>query len=166
MKKVLVLLFTVVSVFVICSCSQSVKIPSVITNINSDALVEYGGTEYECHITRLTDGVVSICLNSPENLSGLTFRLADGKYSVSYDELLCRTDSVFLPETAFPTMIINILSVANTQENLIYQSSENGLVTFTGTSNTGGFQLITDTDGNITEIFQETQGLKVSITNA
>ena len=146
-----------------CSCSESIKIPDVVTNIDNDAVIEYAGTEYECHIVRLTDGVVSISINSPENLSCLTFRRADGKFSVSYGELLCKTDSVLLPETSFPTMIINILSVTNNQENLIYQSAENGLVTFTGNSDTGEFRIITDTDGNITEILQETEGLKVSI---
>lgn len=150
----------------LCSCSESVKIPNVVTNIDSNAVVEYGGTKYECHIIRLTDGVSSISINSPENLSGLTFRRADGKFSISYGELLCKTDSVFLPENSFPTIIMNILSVANNQTNLIYQSTEDGVVTFTGNSDTGEFQITTDTDGNIAEISQETEGLKVSMINS
>lgn len=162
MKKISVLFIVLIAVLNFCSCSASVKIPDVVTNINNSAVVEYGSTKYECHITRLTDDVVSISINSPESLSGLTFRRADGKYSVSYDELLCKTDNVFLPEVAFPTVIIDILSVADKQENLLYKSSENDFVTFSGNTETGTFNLVTDNDGNISEITQESSNLKVT----
>lgn len=161
MKKVSSVFFLFLMILIFCSCSESTKIPDIVTNINSNAVVQYGSTEYDCHITRLTDGVISVSINSPENLSGLTFRRADGKYSVSYDELLCRTDSVFLPETSFPTLIIDILSAVGDKEKTVYCSSENNLVTFSVNSKSGNFNIVTDSDGNISKIIQESSGLKV-----
>lgn len=161
MKKLYVIVLTLAAVFIMCSCSSTEKIPEVITGIDKDAGVEYDGMNYECHITRLTDGVVSVGVNSPENLSGLIFRQTDGKFSVSCGELICKTDSVTLPETSFPIMIIKILSSASVKENLLYCSSENGSFKFTGNSDLGSYQLFTDSEGNITKIFDDNTGLKV-----
>lgn len=163
MKKIFCLFTGIILIFVLCSCSAGVKIPDVVTNINGKAVVEYGNQKYECNISRLTDGIISITVNSPKNLSGLTFRHAGGKYSVSYGELMCRADSILLPKNSFPTMIINILSAANIQENLIYQSTDNDMSTFSGNSDTGSFLIITDKKGNIKEILQDSSGLKVKI---
>ena len=145
-----------------CSCSAVEKVPEVITAVDKNASVEYDGCNYECHITRLTDGVVSVGINSPENLSGLVYRQADGKFSLSCGELICKTDSITLPETSFPIMIINILSSASVKENLLYCSSENGIFKFTGNSDTGAYRLFADSEGNITEIFDENTGLKIT----
>lgn len=165
MKKISVIAVMLIAVLMFCSCSQNEKIPNVITKINNNAIIEYGNNKYECHISRLTDGVVSITVNSPENISGLTFKFVDGKYSLSYNELLCKTDNVLLPRFSFPLIIINILSVADKQENLLYQSSEDNIVTFSGNSSYGKFNLVTDNNGKITKITQENSGLKVSIEN-
>ncbi|MDD6489028.1 MAG: hypothetical protein PUG48_04330 [Clostridia bacterium] len=162
MKRLCVIVLSLAVVFVMCSCSVAEKIPEVITGIDKNASVEYDGMNYQCHITRLTDGVVSVGVNSPENLSGLMFRQADGKFSVSCDNLICKTDSVTLPETSFPFMIIKILSSASVKENLLYCSSENGSFKFTGNSDTGAYQLFTDKEGNITKICDDNTGLKVN----
>ena len=162
LKKLCVIVLTLAAVFVMCSCSAAEKVPDVITGIDKNAVVEYNGMNYECHITRLTDGVVSVGVNSPEKLSGLMFRQADGKFSVSCDNLICKTDSITLPETSFPVMIIKILSSASVKENLLYCSSENGSFKFTGNSNTGAYQLFTDSNGNITKILDDNTGMKVT----
>ncbi len=148
-----------------CSCGNSVKIPTVITNINTDAVVEYGSQKYKCNITRLTDGVISVTINSPQNLSGLTFRCVDGKYSVSYDELLCKTDSVFLPETSFPTVIIQILSSVSNRDNLLYQSVNDDKFIFSGNTPLGSFNIETNSDGKITSITQKNTNLKISMSD-
>lgn len=162
MKKLCVIVLGLAAVFVMCSCSAAEKVPDVITGIDKNASVEYDGMNYECHITRLTDGVVSVGVNSPENLSGLMFRQADGKFSVSCDNLICKTDSITLPDTSFPIMIIKILSSASVKDNLLYCSSENGIFKFTGNSGIGSYQLFADREGNITKIFDDNTGLKVT----
>lgn len=147
-----------------CSCSSSLNVPNVVTKIDSNAKVSFGGSEYECKISRLTDGVVSIMLQSPDDISGLTFKFSDGKYTVSYGELMCRSDSVLFPQSSFPRLIMDILSVAAVSENLMYQSCENGLYTFSGSSDSGKFSIVTDSSGIITQIIQESTNLNVAIT--
>lgn len=156
------IVFSLAMVCFMCSCSVAEKVPEVIAAIDKNAEVEYDGLSYECHITRLTDGVVSVGINSPENLSGLMFRQADGKFSVSCGELICKTDSITLPEISFPIMLMKILSSASVKENLLYCSSENEIYKFTGNSDTGAYQIFTDKTGSITKIFQENTGLKVT----
>ncbi len=165
MRKLSVVLMAVIllgTALLCCSCTQNVKAPTVVAKVDGSAVVEYGNAEYECTINRLTDGVISITLNSPENISGLTFKQSDGKYTISYGTLICRNENALFSEYSFPNLIMEILSAASNSENLIYQSSENELYTFSGSTSLGKFNITVDSEGKITDITQESLSLKVS----
>lgn len=162
LKKIFASFILIVLVAFLSGCSYSEKIPQVTAKIDGNAVIEYGNTEYKCNMARLADGVSFVKILSPENIAGFEFREADGKFSVSYGELVCKTESVILPENSFPVSVLNILSAVSADGNLLYCSSENENYKFTGNSDTGMFEVFTDKDGNITGIFQESTDLKIT----
>lgn len=153
MKKILCLCSTVI-LLLLCGCEQTQKIPEVIFYINNSSCeIEYGNTNYQCQITYLTDGIDIITIEKPENLKGLTFRHADGKYTLSYNTLLCRSNDILLPEYSFPSRIIKILSELSKDRSILsFDRQENQSYYFNGNSRYGKYHIITDSEGNIQKI--------------
>lgn len=153
MKKIFSVVFAVIMLFSICSCSQTEKIPEVNPCINGDCIVEYGSTKYSCNINYLTDGIDVLTIKEPKELSGLTFRHADGKYSLSYGSLICRSNDLLLSQNSFPNTVMGILTELSKDKSKLTLKSNNGEnYVFSGKSKYGEYQLTADSEGIISKI--------------
>lgn len=162
LKKSFILLLTFFSILTLCACSQSGKIPKVSFSTDSNAVVEYQSGKYNCHITHPSAKIISIKLTSPKNVDGLTILSSDGKYSLSFEGLMCKTESEILPETSFPSEISRIFTVLENPDNLLFVKQSNELYEFSGKTKDGNFKLYSDSEGKIKQISSET-GLNLKI---
>lgn len=149
LRRVQRVIFTAITAIIlivsITSCTEKApKIPELITGFSGDADIELGETKIKCNISHTEKGISSITISSPENLKGLSFKNLGGKYSISYNELSCETESSFLPDSSFAQAITNVLDKASEENGATYQRSEDDKAIFIGTSESGDFTLYAD----------------------
>lgn len=151
--KSIILPFSIILPLLFCSCRQQEKIPEINPCINHECTIEYAGMKYECSITYLTEGTDILTINSPKNLKGLTFRHADGKYSLSYGSLICKSNDLLLPQKSFPNSVMGILSeLCKDKSKLKLENHTDTDYTFSGKSKYGSYNITSDPEGKITKI--------------
>lgn len=148
MKKIiLVCIIAVITVFCT-SCSENIKIPSVNTAVEENAVVTVGEKEYKCHISYVNDVTSSVAFSSPESLKNMTFRKNSDGFSVSLGTLICKSESFDFSESCVFVQIMNALSAVK-QENVKFMSKQNDKYMFSLKDNPV-CKFFTDADGNIT----------------
>lgn len=149
MSRVQRVIFTaaaaVILIISVTSCTEKApKIPELVTGFSANADIELGENKLKCSVSHTEKGISSITVSSPENLKGLSFKNFGGKYSISYNELSCETDTLFLPDSSFAQAITNVLDKVSEENGAVYQRSEQDKAIFTGTSDSGDFTLYAD----------------------
>lgn len=151
MKKLIAASAAAVLFLSAASCTEEVQTPELKLESEKDCIIKYGGNEYDCSLSFLSDGVEAVTLNSPDSLAGLSFRYTDGKYTVAYGSLICRSDSVLLPDNSFPTAVSKVMhSLRKEKENIVLSPIEKGY-TYSGKAGIP-YTLKTDENASITEI--------------
>lgn len=102
MKKLISVFMSILFCLTLCSCSSTPEIPHPKLSADGSCTVKYGSSEYSCNIRFLSKDVETITIKKPDSLSGLTFRKnGENGLSLSYSTLICRSDSMLLPENSF-----------------------------------------------------------------
>lgn len=80
-------------------CSGRAVTP--VTAFTADFTAEYRGLEPCGRVSVSGAGYVSVALDSPETLRGMSARYRGGELSLSLDGLRCTADEAYLPDGAF-----------------------------------------------------------------
>lgn len=153
MKKI-PFIFAAAFTILFSGCSTDPKVPPLTLSADTDCTIKINGTEYKCNIKYLSDSVDAITISSPPSLSGLTFRHADGKFSLSYDALLCRFESIELPSGSFPVTVMNIMQQLRLEQDSLSlsPSSDGSCYTYSGETQGCCYTIKTDSSGQLKEI--------------
>ena len=96
---------------------------------------------------------ITIKIISPAGAQGLTFKKNNDKTVVSYKDLEVKNDEVDIIKGSFISDILNILRYFEQKSALNVISSENGITTYSGTMESGDFEVeVYDSSGFIKEI--------------
>ncbi len=133
------------------ACSEKNNAPMLKLESERNCVVNYLGNDYNCTLSFLSDGMESVRLNSPETLSGLTFRCSNGKYTVSLGSLICRSDTVLIPDNSFPVAVYTLMNdLKKNKDSIMLYPDENG---YSYSSNSKvPYTVKTDNNGSITKI--------------
>lgn len=104
-KKVLSALcvfFVFISVF--CGCDPP-NGKAVITEFSAGFTASYRDMELSGKLTADRRGILSVELDSPETLSGLTVSYRNGETELKRDDLICTADEAYLPGGSFPALL-------------------------------------------------------------
>ena len=133
------------------ACSKADNTPMLNLDTKSNCTINYSGNDYNCTLNFLGDGIESVTLNSPETLSGMCFRCSNGKYTVSLGSLICRSDTLLIPDNSFPAAVSLIMEeLRENRENI--KLSEDGNGYSYSSSSKIPYTLKTDKKGTITKI--------------
>ncbi len=151
MKKLIAALSAMILMISAGACSEKDNTPELRLEKERNCVINYLGNDYNCTLGFLSDNVESVTLNSPENLSGLSFRCSNGKYTISLGSLICRSDSLLIPDDSFPAAVSGIMKdLRKNKENIKLSQAEKG---FSYSSDSKiSYTVKTDNNGHITEI--------------
>ena len=152
LKKFTAVFMTGLSLLCFTSCdSNQQSAPPLTVSPDKDCIVKYGGEEYKCSIKYISSSVESITVKSPENISGMTFRYSDGKFTLSYGTLICKSENLLLPESSFPYKTSAVLKKLRKNKNTItFSLNENGEYTYK--DEVSDFTVKADKNGVLKEI--------------
>ena len=138
------------SVLILCGCSVITEnVPEVQTAFSATVSVTMGENEVICTVSRLPEGAATICLTSPETVQGITYKWLNGDCSISYGELLCETDSIFLPDNSFVCCLEDIWTVCGDDTALSYMGDEDNQAVFEGVCDSGEFTVYVDSQSGL-----------------
>lgn len=153
MKRVfLILLFFFV--FVLSACKASASIPEIAESFEAVVTIPKKDTDPEGYSLQAELAVenrafVEITITSPSDTEGLTYIWDDG-FEMVYKDLHLQTEVDYLPNFSSPQVIYNVLQsvYANPNGKLL----ESGEAIFSGSSDSGEYEVLTDSKGNIKNI--------------
>lgn len=129
--------------------------PSVCTDF--EAVVKIENIESEIEDFKLEAKIsvtdlefTEITLISPKDLKGLSYVWDEDGFEMEYLDLHLKTEEDYLPPFTFSQGIYNVLTSLG--ENKQAQRNEEGLWVFTGESQSGEYEVLTDDKGYIKEI--------------
>lgn len=145
----------VIPILFIVSCGR--KQPEtpdhLLVSVAVNAQVTQGDSALSCSVTRNTEGIAVITVTQPSLLNGMSFEWRGDGYGISYNGLACKTEQPFLPSTSFASAIINVFSACENIDALVVQSQEGGKTTYSGSSESGRFEIVADnSDGFIEKL--------------
>ena len=152
MNKLMAVFVTGLSLLCFTSCDMEEQlVPPLTVSAEKDCVVKYGSEEYKCSIKYISSSVESITVKSPENISGMTFRHSDGKFTLSYGTLICKSEELLLPENSFPYKTSAVLKkLRKNKDTITLSPDENGGYTYK--DNASDFTVRTDKNGVLKEI--------------
>ena len=143
MKKLL-LIFPVLFLFVSCG-TQS---PKPVRGFTADIVSEYNYTEIKAELVADESRYISLRFDSPESMKGSTYIFTDGKVKITSDSAKVSAEDNYLPDTAFPKIVYNVLISLGREGNLQNNSQKE----YNGSCDSGKFNLTVDDSGRITAI--------------
>lgn len=166
-RVIFVAVSALVLIFCISSCTEKApSVPEIVAGFKANAQVDMGEVSLGCSVSHTSGGVSSVTIQKPEGLKGLSFRWLGGTYAISYNELLCETQSSYLPSNSFAEAIVNALNTASKEGGVTYTKSEDGCAVFSGSCSSGDFLLYADEkSGYITKIDFPEINTTVTFTN-
>ncbi|MBR2724827.1 MAG: hypothetical protein IKB72_05260 [Ruminococcus sp.] len=152
MKKYLLVFCYIVSVF-LSSCSKDVP-PKIKGDFEAVVTVRDIETDLENFLLKADISVensnnVEITVISPKEISGLSYIWGE-EFEMVYKNLHCKTEKDYLPQFSFSQGIYNVLN--SLYENDKATKSENGDWLFKGESQSGEYEVQTDSKGYIQNI--------------
>lgn len=147
--------------------NQPYNVKDPITNFTRQAEIKTPESTITCEISRSAEGISEITFKSPEELDGMKFKWTGNNYSISYQDLICETQTPYLPNNSIAMSIVNALNEIAKPEALTFVTSQKNSNVYSGNSNSGKFQVTIDGQtGNITDIsFESENNLKIHFTN-
>ena len=150
LKKLSYILSVIILLIFCTSCSENIKIPEVRSAVENNAAVRIGNTNYQCHISYVSDNVSSVSFLSPENIKGLTFSKSGNDRTVSLGTLICRNDNSAFSQNCIFGKITSTLAKIK-QDNIKFISKKNNLYMFS-LKNDPVCKFFTDENGNIKSV--------------
>ncbi len=148
MKRFWIVCLAVCSITAAGGCSQEKPPPTPELSADGACIVKYKDEQYGCNIRFLSKDVETITVNSPAAVKGMTFRSGNGKFSISYSSLICRSDSLLLPEDSFPKTAARAVHDFRSKSDTLEANADTNGYTFSNHS----YTLKTDPNGIIKEI--------------
>ncbi len=145
----------VIPVLFIVSCSEKPpKAPDqLMVSVAANAQITQGESALTCSVTRNSEGIAVITVSQPSLLNGMSFEWRGDGYGISYNGLACKAEQPFLPSTSFASAIINVFSACENIDALVIQSQEGEKTTYSGSSESGRFEVVADnSDGFIEKL--------------
>ena len=164
MKKYLFLLWTSIIGLCFTGCEKNLisPTPTVVTSIESDAIIEKEGKIYECYLIHTPEGVNTVKFTSPKNLEGLTFLWENGKYKVEMKGLSGEYNLEPWNDDADISTVMKILDYLNDAASLKLVSADESGKLFKGTAENIEYEVKLNSKNNIKSIFVPQIGLKVN----
>ncbi|MBR2579518.1 MAG: hypothetical protein IKE41_05235 [Clostridia bacterium] len=163
MKNFLKICACFMCIFVFSGCKKILNndTPSINTEINSSAVIEYNGEKYEAKIVRLPEGTANITFTSPENLSDVVFSWDGDKFEISRKNLVGTfTENPFAKNSIFG-VLKGIFETANDMNNLKKSDVEEGETVYEGMAESKKFLLTVDNSGKILVIEVPDENLSI-----
>ena len=149
LKKTASIILLTLLCMILCSCSSTKETPVPKLASDGSCTVKYGSMKYSCNIKFLSKDVETITIRKPESLNGLTFRKTGGdNLSLSYSSLICRSDSMLLPEDSFASTAASAIHDLRKNPSSADAAENEDGYTFTRSS----YTLKTDKNGIIKEM--------------
>lgn len=149
-KKVLTALYVLfLFIFIMSGCSDSAKAVDIKTDFSADFTAQYRGAEYSGKLSTNRQGVTDISIDSPEEVSGISFGYKNGELEISREDLICSADEAYLPQKSLPSLVKTILDGVS-RGNAKLCSHGNDTYTYSFRTDSGECVLETDEKGYIT----------------
>ena len=163
MKNFLKICACFMCIFVFSGCKKILnnETPSINTEINSSATIDYKGEKYETKIARLPEGTANITFTSPENLADVVFSWDGDKFEISKKNLVGTfTKSPFTKNSIF-SVLKGVFEAANDVKNLKISESKEGETVYEGNFEGKKFLLTADNSGKILMIEVPEENLSI-----
>ena len=156
MKKRLITLWTALLLMLIpAGCTTAPSCPDVHAAVDTDMTLQYGGTEYTCHVRYVTKNNAVLTLLSPENLSGLTFHRSDSICTLSLGTLVCKGTQLLPQDTALAEAVFSVFDRLADPALSCTGTTSDGNYTF-ALSSAPALSLLTDSSGQPLSIRTDT----------
>jgi hypothetical protein len=136
----------------------------VVTSFSAEMKVQMLDSTIGCTLVRNDEGLAQVCVTDPAPLSGMRFEWRGDGYAISYDGLVCQTQSPFLPSTSFAAAVVNVLASASKAEALTAEGYEEGAAVFSGGCDSGHYKIwVNPSNGFIEKITIQELGLEAQL---
>lgn len=105
MKRLLLLILVVP--FLFCSCGKEKKPPLPQLYFDAVMAIDYNQNSFEAQISTAQNGEMTFTINSPQELSGLTYKYLKNSLSIEYSKLKCETNDGYLPNHSLAQLLYN-----------------------------------------------------------
>ena len=163
MKKYLLLSLTLIIGLCFAGCEKNLinSTPTVVTSIQSNAIIEKEGKICECYLIHTPEGVNTVKFTSPKNLEGLTFLWENGKYKIEMKGLSGEYNLAPWSDNADISTVMKILDSLNDPTLLKSVSVDESGEVFKGTVENIEYEVKLNSKNNIKSLFIPKTGLKV-----
>lgn len=121
MKK----LFALPLVFLIlCGCTNKKTVTPILQNISFNAVVSYGDNDFSCN-TKLTEDSLTLVLNEPKEIKGLTLCFSKNGVVAEYHGIKYERDSLTQTDAAPSQFLYGIINDIKSQNCSIQHTNEN-----------------------------------------
>lgn len=160
--KALCVLFIMLAA--LCGCEKPGENKSaVVTDFTADFTAEFNSMNIGGKITVNRQGMLNLSINSPEELNGIEIRYKGSELNLGREGLLCTADEAYLPDTAFSSIIRDILNrLSHDAANGSLKKSDNKISV---SSTLGDCQITVDGEDKITSLECLDAGLSITFTN-
>lgn len=128
-------------------CTAAESFPEIKTTADTDLSVEYGGTEYTCHMSYISRDTAALSVTAPQSLKGISFRRTDNDDMISLGSLLCKGMGNTALKASVPYKVFDIYDRITEKKPEIIKKVENGCFIFSDDSAAPTYIIETDNEG-------------------
>lgn len=151
MRKITLLFFSVLLVISLTSCKKEPA--PIVMNFSADFTAQCNGVEIQGNVVVNENDMLSLSLTQPESMKGYTYTFKDSKFTMEYDGMKVEAETNYLPQTAFPSVIYNVLRSLKKENNCYFDTANELFADFKGSCDAGEYTITTQYSmGTISEI--------------
>jgi hypothetical protein len=139
-KKLSLLFFSLI--FVLSSCAQDPA--PIVKSFTSVVSSNCNGQKIKAKVTSDNHNVIYIEVSSPASMKGYSYTYKDNTLTIKYKTFKVTAETSYLPDTAFSSIIYNVLTALNKENNCYCTGSDNGWATYGGKCDSGKFKITTE----------------------
>lgn len=140
MKKLPLLFFCVIFLFTSCSSQPAPIERSFTANVTATC----NSLKIRAKVTAEEHNLLTVTMYSPKAVRGYTYTYKDGDVNLSYNNMNIDANGDYLPPTAFPQVIYNVLSTIAQDDNCTLNGIYNSSVEYKGESASGNYTIRSD----------------------
>lgn len=99
------------------------------------------GAEIKGEIVSNSNNSMLIKVTSPKVMKGYTYRYKDDKLTISYENMNILSESDYLPSSAFPQIVFNVIRSLKKEDNCVLKGSYNSFAEYKGNCDSGEFTI-------------------------
>ena len=120
MKKYFFMFVCCLIVVLMAGCGENIlnKNQEIVTNFESEVKITADDqTKYFGTLVHTPEGVTTLTFNSPENLKGLSYSIAGGKYELSKNSLVAEYNKMPFSKNSYVFYLLSFLDFISNAEN-------------------------------------------------